>query len=202
VEELIRGRPAQNQRGRLRRVKARWDAGEAVSPEGAIGGVRPDHGHIRHAVANLKAANAIPELIDFADDVVPHHEGRPAAHGLRIEVTPDQHVGVLQPRREHADPHLATAGHRQRSIGHLQPIRAAEAPDLKNPVARLSHQWSPAHAREKGRHSCDMLPVLFDQRSSRWRMRAPGQSGSYIIMPIGLSMISSAVFFWSAFSAA
>jgi len=95
VEELIRGRPAQDQRGRLRRVDARRHAGQAVSPERAIGRVGADDRHIGHAVPELKTADAIAELIDFADDVVPHHKGRPVAHRLRVEVTPDQHIGVL-----------------------------------------------------------------------------------------------------------
>src|SRR6266853_6200145 len=81
--------------------------GESVSPERAIGGVRPDHRHIGHAVANLKAAHAIAELIDFPNDVIADHERRPAVHSLRIEVAPDQHVGVLHARGEHADPRLA-----------------------------------------------------------------------------------------------
>jgi hypothetical protein len=96
VQKLVGGRPAQDQRGRLRRVKARWDAGQAVRPERAIGGVRRDHGHIGHAVANLEAAHSIAELIDFPDDIIAQHERWPAVHGLRIEVTPDQDVGVLQ----------------------------------------------------------------------------------------------------------
>src|SRR5262249_56287181 len=39
VKQLVRGRPAQDQRGRLRRVEARRHAGQAISPERAIGGI-------------------------------------------------------------------------------------------------------------------------------------------------------------------
>jgi hypothetical protein len=124
VQKLVRGRPAQDQRGGLRRIDARRHAGKVVSPERAIGGIRPDHRHIGHAVAKLKAADAIAKLIDFPDHVIAHHEGRPAAHRLRIEVAPDQDVGVLETRGEHADPHLTSPGRRQRSVDHLQPIRA------------------------------------------------------------------------------
>jgi len=95
VEELVRGRPAQDQRGRLRRVEARRHAGQAVSPERAICGVRPDHRQIGHAVPNLKAAHAIAELIDFPDDIISQHERRPAGRSLRVEVATDQYVGVL-----------------------------------------------------------------------------------------------------------
>jgi len=84
VQELVRGRPAQDQRGRLRRVEARRHAGQAVSPQRTIGGVRPDHRHIGHAVANLKVAHALAELIDFPDHVVAHYERRPEAHRLRV----------------------------------------------------------------------------------------------------------------------
>jgi hypothetical protein len=70
VEELARGRPAQDQRGGRRRVEARWHAGQAVSPKRAVGGVRPDHRQIGNAVANLKAAHD--------DDIMSQHERRPA----------------------------------------------------------------------------------------------------------------------------
>src|SRR5215469_8587905 len=35
--------------------------------------VRPEYRHVGHAVAKLKAAYAIAELIDFTDDVVAQH---------------------------------------------------------------------------------------------------------------------------------
>jgi len=79
--------------------------------------------------------------------------GRPEAHRLRIEVAPDQHVRVLQTRGEHADAHLAPAGHGQGSVHHLQPTRTTKAPYLNNPVAQLAHRHWPspcnhAHWRE------------------------------------------------------
>jgi len=139
VQELVRGRPAQDQRGRLRRVDARRHASHIARPERAILGVRPDHRHVRHAVANLKVAHAIADLIDLPDDVVAHHERRPEAHRLRVQVAPDQHLGVVKTRGEHADPHLAPAGGRQGSVDHLQPVGITEAGDSNNPVARLHH---------------------------------------------------------------
>jgi hypothetical protein len=42
-------------------------ASQTISPERAIGGLRPHH---RHAVANLKVAHAIAALIDFPDDAI------------------------------------------------------------------------------------------------------------------------------------
>lgn len=39
---------------------------------------------------------------------------------------------------EHAHSHLAPPGRRPGSVDHLQPVGTAEAPDLDNPVARLS----------------------------------------------------------------
>ena len=97
------------ERRRLRRVDARGHAGQIFGAERAIGGVRADHRHIGHAVAELKAAHAIAELIDFPDDIIAHHERRPAEHRLRVEVAPDHDVGVLDAGGEHADPHLAPA---------------------------------------------------------------------------------------------
>src|SRR5262249_21347605 len=107
-------------------------------------------------------ADAIAKLIDCADDVVPHHEGRPVAHCLRVEVTSDQHIGVFQTRREHAHSDLATPRGRQGSIDHLQCIGAAEAPDLNNPVARLFHRpslWSPADLQDKGGNCPNGPPI-------------------------------------------
>src|SRR5262249_22513590 len=91
----------------------------------------------------LKAAHASAELIDFPDDVIAHCERRPAEHP-RVQVAPDRHVGVLQTRGEHADAHLTPAGRRQGSFDHLEPVGTAEAPDLNNLVARLSHGQIPS----------------------------------------------------------
>ena len=175
MKELVGGRPAQDQRGRLRRIEARRHAGQAVSPERAIGGIRPDHRHIGHPVTYLKAAHALAELIDLPEDIVAHHERRPAAHGLRIEAAPDQYVSVLQTRGEHADPHLAPAGRRQGSVSHIQPIGIAEAPDLNNPVARFSRGRIPGDSRScaragKAAKTCDSLRGRLDQRAlaSAW----------------------------------
>jgi hypothetical protein len=55
VKQQVCGRPAQNQRGRLRRVDTRRHADQAAGSERAIGSVRPDHRHIGHPVAELKA---------------------------------------------------------------------------------------------------------------------------------------------------
>jgi hypothetical protein len=82
-------------------------------------------------------------------------------HRLRVEVAPDHHVGVLQTRGERADPHLAPPRSRQGSIDHLQPVEAAEAPDLNNPIARLSHgriPWHPMIQFTKGRNHCQAPP--------------------------------------------
>jgi hypothetical protein len=79
------------------------------------------------------------------------------------EVAPDNDVGVLQTRGEHADPHLAPPRFRQGSVDHLQPVGTAEAPDLNNPVARLSHgadSWQPMIqlAGRKDRNRCQAPP--------------------------------------------
>ena len=95
VQKLVRGRPAQNQRGRLRCVDVRGHAGQVVGPERAIGSVRPEYRQIGHPISKLKAAYAIAELIDFPDDVIAQHDRRPEARSLRVEVASDQHVGVL-----------------------------------------------------------------------------------------------------------
>ena len=107
-------------------------------------------------------------------------------------------------RGEHADPHLTPAGHRQGSVDNLQPIGTAELPDLNNPVARLFHGRSPcssAQGQEKDHNSCATPVNSPHERGPLCGMRASGWSGRYIIMPMGLSMMSSAVFFWSVSSA-
>ena len=91
------------------------------------------------AVANLTSAHPVVELIDFSDEVITHYEWWPAGRSLRVEVTPDQRVGVLQARGEHADPHLARAGLRHGNVDNLQPVGAAEMPDLNNSIARFAH---------------------------------------------------------------
>jgi hypothetical protein len=61
-------------------------------------------------------------------------------------MAPNNHVGVLQTRREHTNPYLAPPGYRQRSIDNFKPIGTAEAPDLNNAVARLVHDGMNAQA--------------------------------------------------------
>jgi hypothetical protein len=127
-----------------------------VGAECAIGSIRPDDRHIGYAVANLKGAHAIAELIDLPDDVVAEHERRLKMHRLWIEMPPDHDIGVHHAGREHADPYLAAAGRRQGSVDNLQLVGTAEAPDLNNPVARLRHRripctHDPAHEQENFR---------------------------------------------------
>jgi hypothetical protein len=105
----------------------------------AIDGVRSEHRHVRHALAELKSRDALAELIDFADDVVAHHKGWAARSSLRVEMTPDQRVGVLKAAGEHADPHLARTCARQGSIDQLQTLRTAEAAELNDAVAWFAH---------------------------------------------------------------
>jgi hypothetical protein len=83
------------------------------------------------------------ELIDFPDHIVAHYERRPAGRSLWIEMTPDQCVGVLQTRGEHANAHLASSGRRQGSIDYPQPVGTAEACDFNNTIARLDHGLVP-----------------------------------------------------------
>jgi hypothetical protein len=94
----------------------------------------------------LKSAHAIAELIDFTDHVIAQHERRLAVQRLRVEVTPDHDIGVHDARGKYADPHLAPARYRLRSIDHLQPIGTTEAPDLNNSVARLPHRRFPCNS--------------------------------------------------------
>jgi hypothetical protein len=60
--------------------EARRHPGQAVSPERAIGGVRPNDRHVGDAVARIKAGHAGAELIDLSDDLIAHNEGRPVTH--------------------------------------------------------------------------------------------------------------------------
>jgi len=47
-------------------------------------------------IAKLKAAYAITQLIDLSDDIIAQNERSPLAHRLRVEVTADRNVRVLQ----------------------------------------------------------------------------------------------------------
>jgi hypothetical protein len=60
-------------------------------------------------------------------------------------VAPDQHLGVIEARGEHTDPHLTPAGGRQGSVDYLQPLGITEAADSNNPIARLHHWRSPCN---------------------------------------------------------
>ena len=144
MKKLVCGRPAQNQRRCFRRVNVSGHATNISGAERAIVSIRAEYGHIRHSIAKLKSAYAVTKLIDFADDTIAQRERRPAAHRLWVEVASDNHVRVLQARGEHAHPHLAARGHRQRNLDDLQPIGTAEALDLNNPVVRFAHTRIPA----------------------------------------------------------
>jgi hypothetical protein len=135
VKELVGGCPAQDQRGRFRCINARWHRGQVAGPERPVGGVRPDHRHIGYPVAELKTVDANAELIDFPDDIIAKDERRSESRSLRVDVTPDRHVGVLHTRGEHADSHLGCAGRRQGGVNYFDHVGIAEAPDLNNPVA-------------------------------------------------------------------
>jgi hypothetical protein len=135
MQELVCGGPAQDQGGCLGRVNASRHAGQVLGLERAIDRVRADHSHIGNAIANLKSADAIAELIDFSDKVITHYEWWPAGRSLRVEVTPDQRVGVLQARREDTDSHLALARFRQWNVDHVEAVDITKPPDLNDPVA-------------------------------------------------------------------
>ena len=96
MQELVRGHPAQDQRRGLSCVNTRWDRGQVPRPKRAIGSIRPENGQICHSVAELKALHAISELIDFPDYIIAHYKRWPAGRGLRVEMTPDQRVGVFK----------------------------------------------------------------------------------------------------------
>src|SRR6266542_5575600 len=109
VQELVRGHPTQDERRRFRLVDVWRHSREVVSTERSIGCVRPEHRHVGDAIADLEVAHTIADLIDFPDDVIPHHERRPVARSLWIQMAPDQDVGVLQAGGQYVDPYLAAA---------------------------------------------------------------------------------------------
>src|SRR5262249_18920592 len=143
VQELIGCRPAQNHRGCLRSINGWWQPGQMVDPQGAIVGVRTQDRHVGHTVTKPKPAYVIAELINFPDDVITDYERRTPKTGLWIEVAPNQRVRVLHARGKHMHPHFSPVGRRHGSLDHLQLVRAAEASDLNNPVARLAHARTP-----------------------------------------------------------
>jgi hypothetical protein len=74
VQKLVCGRPAQDQRGRLRGVNTRRDATEVVGAKSTIGYIGSDDRHVSHTISNLKALHAIAELIDLPDDIISQHK--------------------------------------------------------------------------------------------------------------------------------
>src|SRR5262249_42428766 len=115
-----------------------------------------------------KATHAIAELVDFTDDIIAHREGRPAVCCLRVEVTPNRHIRVLQTRGEHAHSHLAAPSRRQGSVDHFQPLGTAEVSDLNNSVAQqLLHGRTP------------YLATLALTRTNAARLQPPAPTAGY-----------------------
>lgn len=114
-------------------------AAQVIGLERTVGSIRPNHRHVSDVVANLKVMYAIAELIDFPNDIIAQDERRLAARGLGVEAAAYQHVGLVQTRGKHPDPHLAVPGRRHGRFNYLQPVGTAEAADLDNPVAPLRH---------------------------------------------------------------
>ena len=80
-------------------VDARRHPGQAVTPERAIGGVRPEYRHIGYPVAQPKAAHTIVELIDFPDDIIaPRSLTRPHLQPPPISQTASGSTAVLEYR--------------------------------------------------------------------------------------------------------
>lgn len=138
VEQLVRCRPAQDQRGRFCRIDPSWDASHAIRSEGTIRYVRTENSHIRYSIADLKTAHSLPELIDFPYDAITQHERGPTMHP-RVKVSPDCHVSVFQARGENADSHFIPTGRRHGCVYNLQLIRTAKAFDLNYPVTDFLH---------------------------------------------------------------
>jgi hypothetical protein len=65
MKQLIRGRPAQNQRSRLGDVNAGGNAGQIFCAQRAISRIGSDNRQIGHAIADLKPAHVVADLIDF-----------------------------------------------------------------------------------------------------------------------------------------
>ena len=88
-------------------------------------------------------------------------------------MTSDYDVGVLQARGEQADPHLARRGCRQGSFDHLQPVGAAEATYLNNPIAWLRRLG------RRGGYTFDIrlqsVTDLWDIRTDRRVCRGPSR---------------------------
>src|SRR5215831_16753834 len=150
MKELICGCPAQDQRGRLRRIDTRRHACHALGAECTVGGVRPDDRHIGHVVAKLKAAHAIAELIDFSDDVIAHDERRPAAQRRPPPTRRDRRSFSLEQRGcaavSSADSFKRTQENRKLSGAPLPRVRAAHRKGDYFQLARCLMAWVAADA--------------------------------------------------------
>lgn len=79
-------------------------------------------------------------------------------------MAPDQHLSVVEARREYTNPHLAQSGGRQGSVDDLQRLGITEAPDLNNSIAGLNHKRSPcvlvvqSKDRQSSAHFADLSP--------------------------------------------
>jgi hypothetical protein len=98
------------------------------------------------------------------------------AHRLRVQMPPDQYLGVAEARREYANAHLAPAGGRQAGIDNFQCLGITEAADLNNSIALLDHGRSPCNAAAQERAACRQageIELIQIKRESRAVWNSP-----------------------------
>jgi hypothetical protein len=110
--------------------------GPSGQPEAAVGGARPTT--VGHAVANLKAAHAIAELIDFPDDIMTQHERRPAGGSFTTdgEMCASMPSLYRRPRRATVDPSPQLV-----AVRHRGPLRILLPTDLSAIGGWICHDF-------------------------------------------------------------
>ncbi len=150
MQELIRGRPAQDQRRSLCRVDAWWHANHTVRAERSIPRVRTRHGQIGNAVTDRERRDVCPDLTDLAHDVVPEHQRRFLAKP-RVLPFADDDVRELHARSEHAHAHFVRPDDRHGLLDHGEAFDAAEPAQQDH---RSAEVWKARWLRYGGPRKC------------------------------------------------
>ncbi len=135
MQELVRGRPAQDERRGLGRIQRRIDRRDAIGLQDAELRVATRGRQVGDALADPQRLDTRAEADDLPDEVVAEHERRLV---LQVGIAPlAQHdVGELNARGQDLHQHFAGPGLGDGGLGHDEPLRAAELLQEQDGLAR------------------------------------------------------------------
>jgi hypothetical protein len=138
VEQLEGRSPAQNERRCFGWIDVGGDQRHVSRFEQSIRGVGTCEGHVVDLIANFELGHAWTDLIDLADDVIPHDEGHLVRGCLRVEVPSNERFCVIDAGGQDAHAHLAATCLWNRRTDHTEVFRSAVIAELYSPIKLLS----------------------------------------------------------------